>query len=561
MGFDLASILSDATQGAGIFQNLAVATTENSKAQNDITDVMVTQANTAKQAAETIADAQGQAKLKTQQTNLQVANVMGTNAADSGWLIGKMGQRVIDADAAASAKLADIKAKQSVDFIDNPIGYLYSQATIGGDIEEYNTAVRQSDLAKDTATKLESMSQSSFLTQNAIEQSVTEGSIAANTILQGYKYSVDANNAALQGLRTNLQGLQQSAQASAQAIDMKFKGFGAQMQQQQLGISYAHLQLAKDQFDMAKEAKKNKMDEDGLTLKLIDQGMFNLSGQRIPDAAKGKELLALYRAGQPQITAMLTSGLDSYMIDPSGRKPVISTSPATASTMFATGMVKNLPQAQQDVGNWLVQQRQEFQKPTEQAKLNLDPKDKGAQDKAFNDFVRKNAANQAATGQGIYTPAAIETVVKTNSQMAQLPVYQKVLAPMVAAGVKLDNPDLVMGAITKAVVKGDISYNDALGISTLYGAGVDMNNAARNWVSTGMPMGTGMIGAINTGRAIGKEPLNLTDKNAIATYINSRLSREAILGNRPPIGNAVGGKIGGPVGNANGSNVFQGVIQ
>lgn len=562
MGFDLASILSDATAGAGTFQALAVATTENTKAQQDITDVMVQQANTAKSAAEEIANVQGQAKLKTQQTNLMVANTMGTNAADSGWLIGQMGKRVIEADTKAQAHLADIEAKRSVSFFDSPLGYIYSQATIDDDIQAYNTQLKASDLAKDTATKLESMSQTSFLTQNAIEQSVTEGTVAANTILQGYKYSVDANQAALQGLRTNLQGMQQSAQATQAAIDMKFKGFSAVNAQAQLGIAYAHLDLAKKSFDLQAEAKRAKMDEDSLALKLIDQGMFNLSGSRIPDGTKGKELLALYRAGQPQIQAMFSSGMESYMIDPSGRKPVISTSPAMASTLFATGMVKNLPQAQQDVGQWLVQQRQEFQNPAVQNKLQLDPKDKGAVDKAFNEFVRKNAVGLAASGQGIYSPASLETVVKANAQMAELPVYKQVLAPMVAAGVKLDNPDLIMGAVTKSVLKGELSYNDALGLSTLYGAGVDINNASRNWTSTGLPTGTGVVAGINTGQAMGKEPLALTDKNAVATYLNQRLAREAILGKRPPGGNALQGMIGGQTFAApQGSNIAEGRIQ
>lgn len=529
MGFDLASILNDATAGAGVFQNLAVATTENTKAQQDITDVMVIQANTARTAAEEMANVQGQAKLKTQQTNLMVANTMGTNAGDSGWLIGQMGKRVIEADAKAQQHLADIEAKRSVGFFDNPIGYLYAQATIDDDINLYNTELKKSDLAKDTATKLESMSQTSFLTQNAIEQSVTDGTIKANTILQGYKYSNDANNAALAGLRTNLQGMQQAAQATQAAIDMKFKGFSAVNAQAQLGIAQAHLELSKKNFDLAQEAKKAKLDEDSLALKLIDQGMFNLSGTRIPDGTKGKELLALYRAGQPQIQAMFSSGMESYMIDPSGTKPVISTNIATASEMFASGMVKNLPQSQQQVGDWLVQKRQEFMNPAVQSKTpGLDMKDKNAVNKAFSAFVKESALRDATTGQGIYAPAAIETVVKANPNMAQLPVWQKVLAPMAAAGAKLDNPNMIMGAISKAVTKGELSYNDALGISTIYGAGVEINNASRNWTTTGLPIGTGYVANVRSISDISATPVSLTDKTAVGRYINKSLAYQAL---------------------------------
>lgn len=529
MGFDLASILNDASQGAGVFQQLAISTTENTQAQQDITDVMVEQANTAKSAAEEIANVQGQAKLKTQQTNLKVANTMGTNADDSGWLIGQMGKRVIEADTAAQAHLADVKAKQSVSFFDNPLGYLYSQATVGDDIEAYNTEVRRSDLAKDTASKLETMSNTSFLTQNAIEQSVTEGTIKANTILQGYKYSNDANNAALQGLRTNLQGMTAAASASAQAIDMKFKGFSAVNAQAQLGIAQAGLALRQKEFDLSQEAKKGKMNEDAFTLKMVDDGMFSLTGQRIGDDAKGKELLQLLRAGQPDVVRFLNSGVASY----TAGRPVLSNNPAQAADMYATGIVKNKDPAEMDVGKWLVGQRQEFGKQMQAGKFaGLNPKDANAVTDEFNAFITKNATSLAVSGQGIYAPAAIETTVKANANLAALPVYQKVLAPMVAAGVKLDNPDLVLGAISRAVTKGDISYNDALGISTIYAGGRDINNAARNWTAAGLPIGTGVIAPMSITGDFTKTPVNLADKTAIGTLLNTNLARARITGSR-----------------------------
>lgn len=525
MGFDLASILSDATAGAGVFQQLAVSTTENTKAQQDITDVMVEQAHTAQSAAEEIASVQGQAKLKTQQTNLRVANTMGTNADDSGWLIGQMGKRVIEADTAAQAHLEDIQAKQGVSFFDNPVGYLYAQATVGGDIEAYNTEVRKSDLAKDTAAKLESMSQTSFLTQNAIEQSVTEGTIKANTILQGYKYANDANNAALQGLRTNLAGMTAAAGATAQSIDMKFKGFSAVNAQAQLGIAQAGLELRQKEFNLSQEAKKNKLNEDSFTLKLIDQGMFSMTGQNIPDETKGKELLMLYRAGQPDVVRYLNSGLASY----TAGKPVLSNSPAEAADMFAANAVKNIPQAQQDVGQWLVGQRQEFGKQLQAGKFaGVEPKDKAAVGKEFSEFIRKNAVGLASTGQGLYAPAAIETTVKANPNLAQLPVYQKVLAPMLAAGVKLDNPDLVMGAISKAVTKGDLSYNDALNISTIYSGGIEINNAARNWTNAGLPIGTGYVTNLHSPDAMSAGPVAVTDKTAVGRFINRSLAYQTL---------------------------------
>ena len=523
-GFDLSSILQDAAQGAGMFTELAAKTTQNTEAMSAITAVMVDQANTAKGAAENIAETVGQAKMKTQQANLKIANTMGTNASDSGWLIGDMGRRVIEADKKAQAKLADIEAKQSVTFFDNPLGYLYAQATVDGDIAEHNAAVRASDLAKDTAQKLETMSQAGFLTQNAIEQTVTESTINSSKILEGYKYSKDASLAALDGLRNNLQGMQAAANASAAAIDLKFKGLNAVNQQAQLGIAYANLALSKERFNLEAEAKKEKMNVDSFSAKILGLGLRNLGRDTEMEGPKGKEALLLLKANEPTMKAAFDSGLQSYL---SGGAAVVSTSPFDASTMYGSGIVKGRSEAQNQTGQYLIEARQAWQK-TADGQGAIASKDKTIAERSFNEFIRKTSTPQAQTGQGLYAPAALETVAKQNPNMAALPVWQKVLAPMAATGVKLDNPDMVLGAVTAAVKAGTLSYNDALGVQTMYAAGVNLNNMSRNWMAVGLPLGTGYVAPVSSGGLFGKTPVDLANKEAVARVLNIRMSAATI---------------------------------
>jgi len=542
-GFDLSSILQDAIQGAEAFGNLAEATTTNTAAQMDLTGVMVSEARNAQKAATDIAITQGQAKLQTQKNVLKVANTMGTNAGDTGWLIGDMGKRVISADQEAQAALGVIQQKRSIDFIDNPIGYLYAQATIDTDINAFNMARQKSDLAKDTASKLESMGQASFLTQNAIEQSVTESTVKQNAILQGYKYSKEANDAAKDGLRTNLDGMTRAAQANAQAIDFKFKGLNAVNQERAYQTSLEHLRLSQASFNLQAEAKKAKLDEDSLIGKFVAKGFFNHSGQDL-DPVRAKEMVALYKAGQPEIRNFFNSGMQSYMISADGKQSVISTSPYDAATSFGSGMVQNLPQAQKDVGDWLVTKRREFNNQAVQSKLNIDPKDKTGQERAFNEFIRNTAGSAARTGADIYTPASLVTVANSTPELAKLPVWKDVLAPMVTAGAKLDDPNLVLGAVTSAIQKGTLSYNDALGLATLYGQGVNLNNMSRNWISTGMPNGTGYIASVGAYGKMGKVSVDLTRQEQLATLLNKSSAsaaamrmRQQMFNNLPGTGN------------------------
>lgn len=526
--FDLASLLADSNMGAGIFNDLAVSIQTNSRAQEDITNVMVQQANEAKSAAENIAMVQGQAKLVTQDANLKIANTMGTNASSSGWLIGEMGKRVIEADKAAQAKLADVQAKRSIDFIDNPLGYLYAQATVDGDIDEYNSYLAASDLAKETASKLEQMSQSAFVTQNAIEQSVTESSIASGKIIAGFKYGQEAQQAALQGLRTNLDGMRASALATKEAINFKFDGANAIRQEKQYQLSLASHALARENFNLSKQAFAEKQSEDSLIAKYIQKGFFNASGQEM-DGARAKEMIALFKSGEPRIRDLFNSGMESYMISADGKQSVISTSPFTASNMFAKGQVQNLPESQKQVGEWLVDKRRQFENPAIQNQLGIDPKDAKGKEAAFNAFIKSEATKASIVGADIYAPASLATVVSANANLAALPVWKNVLAPMAATGTKLDNPALVMGAVQAAVMKGTLSYNDALDTVTLYQSAVDMNNMSRNWISTGMPKGIAYQTKVPSYGSFGKANINVLDKNQFATWLNKSSAATAAI--------------------------------
>jgi hypothetical protein len=527
MSFDLASILNDAQTGANQFADLATATFENTKAQTDITSLMTDQAKIAQRAAEDMYRSEAEVKQKTQQTNLKVAQTLGTDAGSAGWLIGDMGKRVIAADKEAQQALEVVRNKQSINFLDNPIGFLYGQATINSDIDVYNGAVRKADLAKDTAQKLESMSQASFVTQNAIEQSVTDASIKSGAILKGYEFGRQANLAQLEGLRTNLTGLQQAVKATAESIDMKFKGLAAVNQDRAYQVSLAHLQLSREQFNLAKAAKADALDQDTLVAKYISKGFFNLSGQPL-DPVRAKEMVMLYKSGQPDIREMFSSGMQSYMISSDGKQSVISTSPYDAATSFGRGLVQNMPEAQKQVGEYLVEQRRAFANPAIQNKLQIDPKDKTAQERAFNEFIRTNATQAAANGTGIYAPTSLETVAKSNPNMANLAVWKTVLAPMAAAGVKLDDPNLVAGAVSKAVQAGTLSYNDALKLPTMYNAGIEINNMSRNWISTGMPIGTGYVAALSGAGLMGKIPVKMSDEMSWTAYLNKNLVRDTL---------------------------------
>jgi hypothetical protein len=533
--FDLASVLSGAQRGMAAAGELRDAALQTNVGVTEITNGLVADAKATAEAAATIKEQELNVARQQELTRLKIANRMGTNANDSGWLAGKLADRVKQADTAMTAGLATIQAKQSVSFFDNPLGYLYAQSTVDGDIGEYNGWSRQKDLAVKTASELESMTAQSYQNNNALVQTSTDATIAASKILAAHQFNREAGEAALNGLRTNLQGMQVASNATMDQVRLQFSGSEAVMREKQYSLSLAHLQIAQKSASLAEEAKKNKLEEGDFIERLAKQGYFTLSGNEMPDSYK-RDLQKMYAAKVPQVVAWVESGLAGYMADPSGSKPVISHSPFDVTAMTGSGMVRPANDSQKQVLDQLMTWRKEFDSPAVQTQQKLDPKDKTATERAFNSFVATKSAEAQSnvSGTSIYTIPSLSSVAAANKNVAALPVWQTVLAPLAAAGAKLDDPTFVVGSVISAVKEGKLSYKDALQTADVYAAGVMLNNQSRNFIAMGMTPATQYAAPVQAPGEFGKSVINLSDQKKFAVYLNKELSRAAILGRGIP---------------------------
>lgn len=503
----------------------------------DISKQLVANSLEAANAAAVVQEQKDNVARQQEATRLAIANRIGTNANDASWFAGAAADRVKAADAAMQKKLEVIQGKQSINFIDNPLGYLYAQATVDGDIGEYNGFSRQKDLAVKTTQELETMTSNAFLNNNALVQTTTDASIAASKILSAHVYQQEAGKVALEGLRTNLQGLQIASNATMDQTRLMFEGNNAIMREKQYAISLAGLQMQKENFNLGLEAKKQKMEEGEFVEKLAKQGYFTLTGgTEMPDSYR-RDLQKMYNAKIPQVVAWVESGLAGYMADPTGAKPVFSNSPFDVTTMATSGMINIPNSSQKQVLDRLVEYRREFENPAVQAKMQLDPKDKTARERAFNGFVKEqsNREQQNVQSSSVYAIPSLVSIAAANKNVTTLPVWQNVLAPLTNAGAKLDDPTFVIGSVIDGVKSGKISYQDAVsGIPAIYGAGVSLNNQARNFIAMGMAPATTYVTGVQAPGEFGKTAVNLADQKAVSVFLNRELSRLAIQGARIP---------------------------
>lgn len=522
MDINLGSILEEASAAIG---NLG-----NTQKQLDAVITQGTAINEAKQRSSyEAANAMGvkvEAELgevaRQEASRKAIAARIGTDPSRQGWMIGKKADEVIAADAGMAAASEQIKAKDSVSFLQNPIGWIGAQLSINDDIQNYNFFARQKNRAEETAKQLEQMTHSSFQTSNALSATTTEAYINAMKILGAHQYQYQGLEAAAQGARWNMEGILAASNLGKDKLQIMFGANSAAMQEKQYQAELARLRLAQDEAASRKEARDEKKDEDSLITKFIQDGYFNFTGKQM-DPLSTKTALILFKAKQPDVMGFFNSGLASSKVTGGeGSKPVISLSPYEASNYVGQGKVTNMSPAMSQVGEQLTTWRTAFTNPAVQTQYPHDPKDPKGAELAFNRFVDDQRKQHLANVRpdSIYAPYPIQKVAQLNPKMGALPVWKNVLEPASRTGVDVNDPNLAMGIVTAAMREGKLSYVDAVDLSLLYANGLALNNQTRNFIAFGMAGAQTYNSPISIPGTMGKTTVNMADQRTLATALN-----------------------------------------
>lgn len=526
-GLDLDSLVGDALKTAG---NIGDSISQIGNITNTITNISQDQATADKAAGDAAANIEEQKQLATQQqeaSRQSIAARLHMDSTGAGYVITQQGDAVLDANARLKAASDKIAAKNSINFFDNPLGWLAGHFTVNQDIAEYNAAARDKDNAEDTATAMAKMTTDAFAVQNSLASTVNQTTIDAGKIVVAQKYNDAASQAAISGLRSNLDGITLANSASRDQLQMLFSANNAIMQDKQYKVELQRLQIASGEFDLRKQAMAEKTDEDSLVLKYIQKGFFNLNG--IPmEPSRAKDALILYKSQEPNTVAFFKSGLNSFQVSPNGTKPIISLNPYDSATLFEGNKVRNLPTAQTDVGTKLVEWKREFNTPQVQATLGLnltglDKKGKeAALSGAFASYItRQQSLETSSVQQGsIFAPADMRLVASKNPTIANLPVWKNVLGPASTTGVDINDPNIAMGTVLAAVAAGKLSYVDAVDTNLVFAAGLHLNNQSRNFIAMGLPPVKTYNARVSVPGQLGKSTVNLVDARNVATLIN-----------------------------------------
>lgn len=518
MDLNFGSLMSQVSETVASLNSNTADAVAATKTATDIADGRAQQARETASAAERITRIKLEDQARQENSRRRVAGQIGSDPDQVGYLGIQIADRVKNADAVIQAEAAQIAEIDSVGFLDNPLQFIVGQLQRKQHVVAHNAAVDAQEQAKELNSNLSTITTDAFKNINALSQTVSEAYIQSATLVEANQFNAQASDAALQAVRYNLEGIRLAGDRSKEQLNIMFQADSARRGEAQMGISLAHLNIAKADFDLKKKAYEEKTNEDNLILKYVQTGYFAHSGKQM-DPARAKDVVALYKAKNPDIQAMFDAGLASSM---SGHL-MVSSSPFDATTLYATGKLNSLPAAQKVVAEQLTTWRRAWEK-TPEGMAAIQGKDKTGAERSFNDFVK---IQQRVGGSEVFKPMPLTQAAANSKVIQSSPVWRDILAPAAQSGVNVDDPNVAFGLITSGIQSGKLSYVDATDYSSVVASALDLNNQAKNFLAFGVPPATGYQGNLTMPMSFGKTGVNLTDRREFTTALNKALALRA----------------------------------
>lgn len=494
--------------------------------QKSVADIMADTYNQSATDSALIQQQIGTSDLKRQNARFKIANMFGTDTELQTEVISGLAADKMNAYKARQASLAEIERKNTSSFFDNPLEFIMNKLTVNDDIERHNAADERYTNADSLIKSLNEDTQTTIKTSNQLTESLTSATVEAASRNAAAAATIEANKATIAGLGYGADGIKAIMSKDKEQLANMFQVNAAKNAEEHLKISLANLDLSRQKFENEKQefaermaAKKDSQDLDSSLLTKINAGLL-ITGQKPLEGVNGKQAIALLKAGSDLGKEYLKYYQMGSQSEIAGT-PVVATSPANAIDVFNTTPIK-LSSAQVPVKDFSASILQEFKRQAGvagSAASRVDLKDKVAVSTKLNEIANEKLSQMASNikptdATNLFNIASINSIANNSDVVKSLPVYQKVLAPVVASGVQLTDPNVVFGLVTKAIQDKTISFNDALGLSTIYHVGVGANLATKELTKFGIQSSY----AYNT--QVNGDIVNLTRPDAVARALN-----------------------------------------
>ena len=472
-----------------------------------------------------------QAALSAQNARLKAGAIFGADLNQQGEQISAAADTMNQAYAQKQQALQNIQQKDSVGFMDNPLGFILNQFSVNDDIRAHNSALEIEQAAKGHIEDLNALSNATAQNQKNFEINVTQASIDAATKNTLNTAQLSANKAETEGLGYNVDALQTAMNASKEQTALKFQVLGAQNSQAQLKLAMDNYALHKQEFQWQQDQHEANQATDEYLTDRIQKGLTVMYGANAPDLTASPKLAKTYLTLLKSNTPAGKEATDAYM---AGQTGVLGGNPAQVIDSINSGVAVQFTPAQAPIKNLLDVAKQKVDAGVQTGqvtKANYSASINSTVTGQINDYLKDIEPGSANNPFNI---GAVSSLISMPG-VSSTPLAQKVLAPAAAAGAKFDDPKQVYSTAVDAVNKGTISLNDAVdGITALYQKGVDTNLQVRQITKFGI-VPTENMHSYNTRVEVdptalfgGTSIVNLTDRNAVLRAVNKTMARQAM---------------------------------
>lgn len=497
-GFDLSSILQQAVTLTNNQTQLAQEETQLLQAGAQVARQQAGDIGTEAALAAQITSAEGQLKLNAQNQNRQVAQLAGTQIGGPTDVLGPLLQGMqMDAQKLIASQAQVSELESNSDLITNPLGFLRHLVQGDGARAQRDALAANLDTKQKTAQALNSATQQSVMTQEAIKETVTQSMIvdmAEMDILRGQVKAAEATK----------QSYQYGAQAVGVMRQLGAENFNRATNMYQLLQDDARynegLKLQKEKIAQSRLARRGAEDE----LRYYDEATARINKFR------EKSNLPPMQAHQVRAQLNQNSKLGEtlreqeyrgYVLEDMGDiGPLYGNSPSESINLLQSSGAQLPAQYEEMAGSVIAGAIGKLDKEVAaQANQAMTPalaKDKGFRDKVLDNLVKAEAAEltkDVQPGKGNpYEMPKLSTMLEAVPDVAASAFGQKILTPLATAGQQEVNPEQLLALAADAINRGELSFNEARdGYAALFKNGVALRNASGGFLALSVPTTVG----------------------------------------------------------------------
>lgn len=527
-------------------------TANDAKAQNTLNGIQKIYETMATDAA-TVKNAETAAKLNTQVATDALVTAMGADPKSSANVLLELAREQATAQASARDNFKELHRRSEIKPTQDFSGFLSAQLF---GVEESRAAYRKaagySDLLTKQVSDANQLIQQSVAIYKAVEAPITQGSAEAAARIAASQAAVAAQQSALDGIKHSTEAVIRAQALDSQQLGLLFQARSAQQSEEAHKLALKNFDLHVEQFNWQKEEKRIA-DEARADGKQLDEHILeninigrSVIGQPAIDAREGKFILQQFKAGKTDL-------YEAYLRGGASKDTgiaMIGTSPADTIRTFDEhpDAVARLPESKQPTIRLLAQARENVR-----GKIALE-KDPLKISKIINDEVASivqqqysnvtrsedNVFNIGDLKQFLGSPTGDQLAIPAPTAIAASSVYKKFLVPLRDANIDLSDQRVVMQMVVKAIKDKQITFEDAVDMSTVYKQATVINLQARGLTGMGIiPPNVGRTLNVRV-NSYGKA-IDLTDPVAISNYLSGELSpggKRSTIINTPALGGA-----------------------